>query len=68
MLMPKRTNTENASRADERQAGRGNTLSFGEFGLQALEPCWMTSRQIEAAARHCASCQARWQALDPRLS
>ena len=33
------------------QAGRGNTLSFGDFGLQALEPCWMTSRQIEAARR-----------------
>jgi large subunit ribosomal protein L16 len=32
-------------------AGRGNTLSFGEYGLQALEPCWMTSRQIEAARR-----------------
>jgi large subunit ribosomal protein L16 len=27
----------------------GNTLTFGEFGLQALEPCWMTNRQIEAA-------------------
>jgi large subunit ribosomal protein L16 len=27
----------------------GNTLTFGDFGLQALEPCWMTSRQIEAA-------------------
>lgn len=26
-------------------------MSFGEFGLQALEPCWMTSRQIEAARR-----------------
>jgi len=33
------------------QAGRGNTLAFGDFGLQALEPCWMTSRQIEAARR-----------------
>jgi large subunit ribosomal protein L16 len=31
------------------KAGRGNTLSLGEFGLQALEPCWLTSRQIEAA-------------------
>lgn len=30
-------------------AMRGNTLSFGEFGLQALEPCWLESRQIEAA-------------------
>jgi large subunit ribosomal protein L16 len=33
------------------KAGRGNTLSFGDFGLQAIEPCWMTSRQIEAARR-----------------
>jgi large subunit ribosomal protein L16 len=33
------------------KAGRGNTLSFGTFGLQAMEPCWMTSRQIEAARR-----------------
>jgi large subunit ribosomal protein L16 len=33
------------------KASRGNEVSFGEFGLQALEPCWMTSRQIEAARR-----------------
>uniref|UniRef100_E6Q887 Ribosomal protein L16 n=1 Tax=mine drainage metagenome TaxID=410659 RepID=E6Q887_9ZZZZ len=31
------------------RAMRGNSLTFGEFGLQALEPCWMTNRQIEAA-------------------
>jgi large subunit ribosomal protein L16 len=31
------------------KALRGSTLSFGEFGLQALEPCWMEARQIEAA-------------------
>jgi len=31
------------------EAHRGNTLAFGEFGLQALEPCWMEARQIEAA-------------------
>jgi large subunit ribosomal protein L16 len=31
------------------RALRGSTLTFGEFGLQALEPCWMTNRQIEAA-------------------
>ena len=31
------------------KAQRGNTLTFGEYGLQALEPCWMTNRQIEAA-------------------
>jgi len=33
------------------KAQRGNKVSFGEYGLQALEPCWMTSRQIEAARR-----------------
>ncbi|HUA10181.1 MAG TPA: 50S ribosomal protein L16 [Candidatus Acidoferrales bacterium] len=31
------------------RALRGNSLTFGEFGLQAMEPCWMTNRQIEAA-------------------
>jgi large subunit ribosomal protein L16 len=31
------------------KATRGNSLAFGDYGLQALEPCWMTSRQIEAA-------------------
>jgi large subunit ribosomal protein L16 len=30
------------------KAYRGGTLSFGEYGLQALEPCWLTARQIEA--------------------
>jgi large subunit ribosomal protein L16 len=33
------------------KASRGAVVSFGEYGLQALEPCWMTSRQIEAARR-----------------
>jgi len=52
MLMPKRTKYRKMHRGRMRgRAGRGNTLSFGEFGLQALEPCWMTSRQIEAARR-----------------
>jgi large subunit ribosomal protein L16 len=32
-------------------ATRGNTLNFGEFGLQAQEPAWITSRQIEAGRR-----------------
>jgi len=32
-------------------AQRGNVVQFGEFGLQALEPAWITSRQIEAARR-----------------
>ena len=30
-------------------AQRGNSLAFGEFGLQALEPCWLEARQIESA-------------------
>ena len=52
MLMPKRTKYRKMHRGRMKgKAGRGNTLSFGEFGLQALEPCWMTSRQIEAARR-----------------
>jgi large subunit ribosomal protein L16 len=52
MLLPKRTKYRKQHRGRMRgRAGRGNTLSFGEFGLQALEPCWMTSRQIEAARR-----------------
>lgn len=33
------------------KATRGNEISFGDFGLQALEPTWITSRQIEAARR-----------------
>ena len=32
-------------------ASRGNKIAFGDFALQALEPCWITSRQIEAGRR-----------------
>ncbi len=31
------------------KAWRGSTVTFGDFGLKALEPCWLTDRQIEAA-------------------
>jgi large subunit ribosomal protein L16 len=52
MLMPKRTKYRKQHRGRMKgRASRGNVLSFGEYGLQALEPCWMTSRQIEAARR-----------------
>lgn len=52
MLMPKRTKYRKMHRGRMKgQAGRGNSLSLGDYGLQALEPCWMTSRQIEAARR-----------------
>jgi large subunit ribosomal protein L16 len=52
MLMPKRVKYRKAHRGRMKGiASRGNQISFGEYGLQALEPCWMTSRQIEAARR-----------------
>jgi len=52
MLMPKKSKYRKAFRGRRRgKATRGATLAFGEIGLQALEPCWLTSRQIEAARR-----------------
>ncbi|MBK6431418.1 MAG: 50S ribosomal protein L16 [Anaerolineae bacterium] len=52
MLMPKRVKYRKMHRGHMRgTAGRGNQVAFGEYGMQALEPCWMTSRQIEAARR-----------------
>lgn len=52
MLMPKRVKYRKMHRGHMRgTANRGNQVAFGEFGLQAMEPCWMTSRQIEAARR-----------------
>jgi large subunit ribosomal protein L16 len=52
MLSPKRTKFRKPHRGHLRgKASRGNKIVFGEFGLQALEPCWITSRQIEAGRR-----------------
>jgi large subunit ribosomal protein L16 len=52
MLMPKRAKFRKQFRGRMKgRARRGATVAFGEYGLQALEPCWMTSRQIEAARR-----------------
>jgi large subunit ribosomal protein L16 len=52
MLMPKRVKYRRVHRGNRRGlATRGSTVAFGEFGLQALEPCWIDSRQIEAARR-----------------
>ncbi|TDT70672.1 LSU ribosomal protein L16P [Hypnocyclicus thermotrophus] len=49
MLMPKRTKYRKMMRGNLRgKAQRGNTVHFGEWGLQALEPKWITNRQIEA--------------------
>ena len=50
MLMPKRVKYRRVQRGRlTGKATRGNTVSNGEFGLQAVEPAWITSNQIEAA-------------------
>ncbi len=52
MLMPKRTKYRKQHRGRMKgKATRGATVAFGDFGLQAMEPVWMTSRQLEAARR-----------------
>jgi large subunit ribosomal protein L16 len=52
MLMPKRVKYRKQQRGRMKgRARRGAEVTFGDYGLQALEPCWMTSRQIEAARR-----------------
>ena len=52
MLMPKRTKHRKMMKGRMTgKAYRGSQISFGEFGLQALEPAWVNSRQIEAARR-----------------
>ena len=50
MLMPKRVKRRKQFRGTMTgKALRGNTLTYGEFGLVATEPCWIKSNQIEAA-------------------
>ncbi len=50
MLLPKRVKHRKQQRGNMRgKATRGATVAFGEFGLMALEPAWITNRQIEAA-------------------
>ena len=50
MLLPKRVKYRRVHRGRMTgKATRGNTIAYGEFGLQALEPAWITSNQIEAA-------------------
>lgn len=52
MLMPKRVKYRRVHRGDRAgTTNRGAAVAFGEFGLQALEPAWIDSRQIEAARR-----------------
>lgn len=52
MLSPKRTKFRKQHRGRMRgMAQRGSDINFGDFALQATEPCWLTARQIEAARR-----------------
>lgn len=53
MLMPKSVKFRKQQRGTRNKgmAQRGNTVAFGDYGLLALEPAWITSRQIEAARR-----------------
>ena len=50
MLLPKRVKHGKVFRGRMKgKATRGNTVTYGEYGLMATKPCWITSRQIEAA-------------------
>ncbi len=50
MLMPKKVKYRKQQRGKRKgKAVRGSTISFGDYGLQVLEPAWVTARQIEAA-------------------
>lgn len=52
MLSPRRTKFRKQQRGRMKGlATRGSDLNFGDFALQAIEPCWITSRQIEASRR-----------------
>ncbi len=52
MLQPKRVKFRKTHKGRRRgKANSGNTVIFGDFGLQAVEPAWLTARQIEAARR-----------------
>ncbi len=52
LLSPSRTKFRKQHRGRMRgEAHRGNEIAFGEYALQALEPCWMSSAQIEAARK-----------------
>ena len=69
MLSPKRTKYRKYHRGRLRGTKiRGNEICFGNFGLQALEPTWITSRQIEAARRTITRYTKRGASLWIRIS
>jgi large subunit ribosomal protein L16 len=51
MLLPKRTKFRKVHRGRMKGTSNASTVVFGEYGIQALEPVWLTSRQIEATRR-----------------
>jgi large subunit ribosomal protein L16 len=51
MLIPKRTKYRKMHRGRMKGVSTANTIIFGDFGIQAKEPVWLTSRQIEATRR-----------------
>ena len=70
MLMPKRVKYRKPHSAPriKGNATRGATVVFGEFGLKALEPKWITARQIESARNYAVQIyQKERQTLDPRV-
>lgn len=70
MLLPKRVKYRRVHRGRMTgKATRGNKLAYGEFGLQALEPAWITANQIEAArvamTRYCKRFGKVWIKIFP---
>lgn len=70
MLLPKRVKYRRVHRGRMRgKALRGNKVTYGEYGLQALEPAWITSNQIEAArvamTRYCKRFGKVWIKIFP---
>ena len=70
MLLPKRVKYRRVQRGRLKgKAMRGNKVTYGEFGLQALEPAWITSNQIEAArvamTRYCKRFGKVWIKIFP---
>jgi large subunit ribosomal protein L16 len=73
MLMPKRVKYRKMQKGRVRgKATRGNTISFGDYGLQSLECAWITAQQIEAAriaiSRHVQRIGKLWIRIFPHRS
>ncbi|MDR1627543.1 MAG: 50S ribosomal protein L16 [Oscillospiraceae bacterium] len=70
MLLPKRTKYRRVHRGRMTgKATRGNKVTYGDFGLESLEPCWITANQIEAArvamTRYCKRFGKVWIKIFP---